>query len=385
MAVFFISCPLNYENLLAEEIKTFWFEMMDLDGLPTREPLPEFSIEMGGLEIKCPDHLGYQINFFTKIAHRILIRIHSFDARFYDQFEREMKIIPLPKWIPKSAIKVKIETSKSRLNHERNLLEVCDRTLPPLGYTPVHAEDAEHQLFIRIVKDRVTLSLDTSGDHLHKRGYAVYRGEAPLRENLAALLCNIAIQNGFNYESNNLVDPFAGSGTILFEMASLYSPNLKRNYNWLKFLNKPKMFNSDSWSKNYRWLYSPKKMSGAFAIDSDERAIANIEKNKILFSEIYPDSEIDLKSMQLDSSQLVASNFRPEGSYWLISNPPYGMRLKTDSVPAIFQHIESITNLEGALILHPESMKLSFKKMRLSSEVDFINQGLNIKISLFLP
>lgn len=368
---------------MAEEIKTFWFEMMDLDGLPTREPIPEFSIETGGLEFKCPDHLGYQINFFSKIAHRILIRIHSFESRFYDQFEREMKAIPLAKWIDKCHIKIKIETVKSRLNHERNLLEVCDRVLPALGFTPSHAEDADHQLFIRIVKDRTTLSLDTSGEHLHRRGYAVYRGDAPLRENLAALLSLIAIEKGFDTKNMILLDPFAGSGTTIFETASLLQPNFKRDYAWLHFLNKPKMFNSDSWSKNYRWLQTTKKLQ-AMAVDSDEKSILNIQKNKELFHEMYPQIQLDLKALHKDSSQLNAADFESEKQYWIISNPPYGIRLKNDSASDIFSHIESQTSLKGALILHPESMKIKFKRLKLSSEIDFANQGLNIKLSLFL-
>ncbi|MBC7465815.1 MAG: hypothetical protein H7256_07470 [Bdellovibrio sp.] len=382
MAVFFVSCPLNYENHLVEEMKTFWFEMMDLDGMPTREPLPEFSIEAGGVEMKVPEHIGYQLNFFSKIAHRILIRIHSFESRFYDQFEREMKVVPLPKWIPKCQIKIKIETVKSRLNHERNLLEVCDRVLPPLGYTPVHAEDADHQLFIRIVKDRTTLSLDTSGEHLHRRGYAVYRGEAPLRENLAALVDQIAVQSGFDSNTMTLVDPFAGSGTMIFEMASLRQPNFKRDFAWLHFLNKPKIFNSESWVKNFRWLQTIKKLK-AVAVEIDEKSVTNIEKNKVLFSEMYPQVQLDLKVIHQDSSQLKKTDFDVQQNYWLVSNPPYGIRLKNDAVPAMFTHVESLIPLKGALILHPESMRIQFNRLKLSSEIDFANQGLNIKMSQF--
>lgn len=383
MAVFFVSCPLHYENMLADEIKSFWFEMMDLDGLPTREPIPEMAIEAGGIELKCPEHIGYQLNCFSKIAHRILIRIHSFDSRFYDQFEREMKIVPLGKWIEKCQIKIKIETVKSRLNHERNLLEVCDRLLPALGYTPSHAEDAQHQLFIRIVKDRTTLSLDTSGEHLHRRGYAVYRGEAPLRENLAATLAQLSIQKGFDSQQMTLIDPFAGSGTTIFEMASRNQPNLTRDYAWLHFLNKPKIFSSNSWVKNFRWLQTEKNLK-AIAIDSDEKAIANIEKNKILFSEMYPQIKLDLKIIHSDSGQLKVNDLDSVKAGWIISNPPYGIRLKNETVSGVFGHIESLVSLKGALVLHPESMRIQFNRLKLSSENDFINQGLNIKISLFL-
>lgn len=383
MAVFFISCPLNYENQLAEEIQSFWFEMMDLDGLPTREPFPELKIEHGGIEIKCPDHLGYQINFFSKIAHRILIRIHQFESRFYDQFEREMKAIPLKKWLAPCPISIKIETVKSRLNHERNLLEVCDKTLPPLGFVPVHAEDAQQKLFIRIVKDKTTISLDTSGEHLHRRGYAVYRGEAPLRENLAALVYAVAVQNGFNSKHQYLFDPFVGSGTLLFEGASFKSANLKRTYAWLDFLNKPKMFNSQTWSKNFRWLLE-KKQTTCLGVDLDEKAISNCEKNKNLFQEIYPDIDLSLNLYQADSLKITSEIFPAQKQGWIISNPPYGMRLQNTSAVEVFEHIENLADFKGAVILHPESMKIKFKTLKLKSETDFSNQGLNIKLSVFL-
>lgn len=383
MAVFFVSGPLHFENDLAEEIKNFWFEMMDLDGQPTREPLPEFKIESGGIEIKCPDHLGYQINCFSKLAHRVLVRIHSFESRFYDQFEREMKIIPLPKWIDKCKISIKIESVKSRLNHERNLLEVCDKVLPTMGFTLSHAEDAVHKLYIRIVKDRVTLSLDTSGEHLHRRGYAVYRGDAPLRENLAALLVQKAMQGGFDSKTMTLVDPFAGSGTILFEAASFLQPHFNRDYAWLRFLNKPKIFNSESWVKNFRWLQTEKKLS-AVAVDSDEKSILNLNKNKELFDSMFAQVKLTLKSIHKPSETLTATDLKDAGPTFIISNPPYGIRLKNDSVSAVFKHLETVTTLKGALVLHSEAMKIQFKNLKLSSEIDFINQGLNIKLSLFL-
>ena len=147
MAVFFISCPLHFENLLAEELKSFWFEMMDLDGQPTREPLPELEIEPGGIQIRCSEHLGYQINFFSKLALRVLIRIHRFTARFYDQFEKEIKALPLNKWIEEKNVAVKIESAKSRLNHERNLIEATTKALLSSGYQLV--SKANIKIYIR--------------------------------------------------------------------------------------------------------------------------------------------------------------------------------------------------------------------------------------------
>ncbi len=382
MAQFFLSCPLKFEEHLITEIKSFWFELMDLDGLPTREPLPDFAISPGGVEMKCPEHLGYQLNFFTKIAHRILIRIHHFPARFYDQYEKEMKVLPLKKWLAGKSVSLKIETSKSRINHERNLIEATTRALELLDFKVMPKEIGVQQIYIRIHRDQAIISLDTSGEHLHRRGYAVYRGEAPLRENLAALLSQQTYFNNANLEKITLLDPFAGSGTLIFETASFKSPNFKRAYSWLQFLNKPKIFNSESWSKNYRWLNQAQNFY-ATAIDSDPHACDNIERNKILFAEIFPHIKLFLNIIRGDSATIEKNELSADRPTWIISNPPYGIRLLQESVSDIFRRFESKIDVCGAIILHPESLHIRFDRLSLSSEIDFSNQGLNIKMSLF--
>ncbi len=380
MAIFFVSCPLHFENHLAEEIKSFWFEMMDLDGQPTRQPVPEFEIVPGGIEIKCADHLGYQINFFSKLALRVLIRIHRFTARFYDQFEKEMKALPLDKWIDDKNVAVKIETAKSRLNHERNLIEAATKALSGSGFKLM--SKANNKIYIRIVKDNATISLDTSGEHLHKRGYSIFKGDAPIRENLAALM----VQQIYHHNKDrhiSFIDPFVGSGTTLFETASFFTPNFNRDYAWLQFKNKPKVFNSESWVKNFRWVQNPKNVE-LTGIDIDQEAIDNLNENSLLFAKTYPEISLQLKTLVADSTELkkeqLASTNKP---CWVISNPPYGVRLSQSSVHQAFRHLESLVDLAGAVILHPETLAIDFSDLRLSSQIDFSNQGLKLKLSVF--
>ncbi|MGZ3692379.1 MAG: RNA methyltransferase, partial [Pseudobdellovibrio sp.] len=208
MARFFVSCPLGFETSLATEIKNFWFEMIDLDGLPTRAEFPELEILQGGVEFETDDHLGFQINFFSKLANRVLLRIAKFESRYYDQFEKELSKIDLEKYLDfdylNHQLQVKIESHKSRLNNEKNLNEAFSHVLDKKKIKI--SDKARQTLFIRIEKDRVTVSLDTSGEHLHRRGYASHRGEAPLRETLAAYLVT-----HLNLSSRlRLIDPFAG-------------------------------------------------------------------------------------------------------------------------------------------------------------------------------
>ncbi len=380
MAQFFVSCPLNFEEQLATEIHSFWFEMMDLDGQPTREPVPELQTEPGGIEIKCSEHLGYQINFFSKLALRVLIRIHKFPARFYDQFEKEMKALPLAKWSDEKTISIKIETAKSRLNHERNLIEAATRAFAAAGYKLI--DGATQRLFVRIVKDVAVISLDTSGEHLHKRGYAQFRGEAPLRENLAALMAQQLQTQGVDLNRVQLLDPFVGSGTTLFEAASFHTPNFKRNFSWMQFKNKPKIFASDTWSKNFRWIQS--RHVQAYGIDCDQDALENVKENHVLFAETFPQLKLDLRTLCDDSTVVGKADLVISKPCWILSNPPYGVRLRQGSVGQAFTHLESQYDVHGAIILHPDSLPIHFNRLRLSSQLDLSNQGLKIKLSVFI-
>ncbi len=182
MSLFFISCPLEYENELAKELKSFWFEMIDLDGLPTRAEFPELEMIRGGIQLETSDHLGLQINFFSKIASRVLLRIFKFEARYFDQFEKGFAKVDFDKYLQTKDLKIKVESHKSRLNNDKNIIEAATNVLLKKHFK-INNESL-NSLYVRLEKDRVTVSLDTSGEHLHKRGYATYRGEAPLRETL---------------------------------------------------------------------------------------------------------------------------------------------------------------------------------------------------------
>ena len=381
MATFFVSCPLGYENSLAQEIKNFWFEMIDLDGLPTRSLPPEFEILQGGLELNTADHLGFQINLFSKLANRVLLRITKFEARYFDQFEKSLSKVEFEKFLDleflKGQVQFKVESHKSRLNNEKNLLEAAANALKKKN---IKIDDKALQtVYARIEKDRVTLSLDTSGEHLHRRGYSSFRGEAPLRETLAAYMVMKLKQNVLIDENLILLDPFAGSGTLLFEAASSHLPNLERDYSWLHFKSAPKLFKSDSWKKNYRWFADSVK-TRLWAVDKDEKSAVNIAQNEIDFKSIFHLNEINLKTETKDSREISFETI-PGKFVWAICNPPYGIRLADEHAREVIEDLES--GLDGVIVIHPEKWKFKFKKMKLKEIEDFSNQGLNLKLSIY--
>lgn len=382
MSLFFISCPLSYENELAEEIKNFWFEMIDLDGLPTRAEFPELEILRGGIQIETSDHLGFQINFFSKIANRVLLRIAKFESRYFDQFEKNLAKVDFNKYLSTSDVKLKVESHKSRLNNDKNIIEATTNVLTKKNYK-VEAESS-HLIFLRFEKDMVTVSLDTSGEHLHRRGYAVYRGEAPLRETLAAYLVRKLSKYVEIDEKLTLIDPFAGSGTLLFEACSARLPNLERAYAWLNLKNAPKLFKSETWKKNYRWIEKP-NLVNCLAFDIDSKAIENSEKNKIefltVFKQNYSTKTLNLHFEVQDSRNLNLKFEHLTKSIWIVTNPPYGIRLADENAKQVLEKLEP--GIDGIIVIHPIAWKFNFKKMKLSESEDFNNQGLNLRLSVF--
>lgn len=382
MSLFFISCPLSYENELAEEIKNFWFEMIDLDGLPTRAEFPELEILRGGIQIETSDHLGFQINFFSKIANRVLLRIAKFESRYFDQFEKNLAKVDFNKYLSTSDVKLKVESHKSRLNNDKNIIEATTNVLTKKNYK-VEAESS-HLIFLRFEKDMVTVSLDTSGEHLHRRGYAVYRGEAPLRETLAAYLVRKLSKYVEIDEKLTLIDPFAGSGTLLFEACSARLPNLERAYAWLNLKNAPKLFKSETWKKNYRWIEKP-NLVNCLAFDIDSKAIENSEKNKIefltVFKQNYSTKTLNLRFEVQDSRNLNLKSEHLTKSIWIVTNPPYGIRLADENAKQVLEKLEP--GIDGIIVIHPIAWKFNFKKMKLSESEDFNNQGLNLRLSVF--
>ena len=215
---------------------------------------------------------------------------------------------------------------------------------------------------------------------MHRRGYATFRGEAPLRETLAAYLI-FKLRAAVSIDENlTLIDPFAGSGTLPFEAISYASPNFEREYSWLSFKSAPKLFKSDSWRKNYRWLSTESKTE-IQAFDKDDKSIKNILHNEIDFKKVFHFEKINLKAEVKDSATLMLSRKRENQELWVVTNPPYGIRLADDRAKDILESLEG--ELDGLIVLHPQNWKFRFKNLKLKEIEDFSNQGLNLKLSVY--
>ncbi len=208
--LFAVSAP-GLERVVAGELKTLGFSNV-------RE-LP------GGAAFRGSLADALRANLWLRTASRVLLRLAAFDAPGRRELLARLKRLDLSAFVgPREPIAVSATSHQSRLYHTGLVTEAI---LEAFARLPAARGAAAPQLFVRLVRDRCTLSIDTSGELLHRRGYRLGAARAPLRETLAAGLLLLCDYDG----SRPLADPMCGSGTIPIEAALIATgraPNAAR-------------------------------------------------------------------------------------------------------------------------------------------------------------
>ena len=191
------------------------------------------ALEPGGVSFEAAPGIVYAANLRVRTASRIIVRIGQFHAASFAELEQHARRVPWHRWVRSDgAVHFRVTSHKSRLYHQDAVAERLERAVLQAipGVRPVRApSDADaldddvtelpgvQRFLVRLVDDQLVLSVDSSGSLLHRRGYRLASGKAPLRETLAAALLLALEWDG----STPLVDPLSGSGTIPIEAALL--------------------------------------------------------------------------------------------------------------------------------------------------------------------
>jgi putative N6-adenine-specific DNA methylase len=271
-------------------------------------------------------------NLHLRVASRVLVELGTFGARALGELERKGAALPWDR-VPRTAgARFRVSSSRSRLYHE-GAIEERLRNAGDLP-APAPSEDPGAPLVVvRVHRDKVTVRLDTSGEHLHRRGYRLHVGVAPLRETLAAaLLLAGPMSDG---SAPPVVDPFCGSGTVAIEAALLarrIAPGLAmadRTPRHFAFRDWPDV-PEEAWDaavETARAVILPglPATSAIFGSDRDaavlDAAAANAERAGVL-------EDLHLATATLSKApgpEEAAAAGAPPG--WLVTNPPYGGRL----------------------------------------------------------
>ena len=200
------TCAPGLETILADEI---------VETLGTDAGMP--SIEPGGVAMQGDAALVVRANLELGVASRVLVRVGELRARAFPELARKTSRIDWTTWLrPGVRVDVSATAKRSRLYHSEGIAQrIRDAVAAQLG--PVSDDAPTVTLVARMHRDVCSLSVDTSGEALHRRGWRQQTAKAPLREDLARALIRIS---GWD-PTTPFVDPMMGAGTLLIEAATM--------------------------------------------------------------------------------------------------------------------------------------------------------------------
>ncbi len=222
MPRFFAATIPGLEPVLARELSALGLTPRSLPPLYLSGEARE---DAGGVEFEASLRDLYRANLHLRTAGRILYRFGEFKAIGFSELRKKASSLPWELFLrPGQPVALRVTCHKSRLYHsdavgERVLGAIADRLKKPVVHEKFD-ENADHLpqlIVIRVVNDICSVSIDSSGSLLHRRGYRLETAKAPLRETLAAGLLLSSSWDGLS----PLIDPFCGSGTIAIEGALL--------------------------------------------------------------------------------------------------------------------------------------------------------------------
>ena len=319
-------CHFGMEAVLKREIYDLGYDITKVeDGRVTFE---------GDLETIC------RSNIFLRTAERVMVQIGRFRATTFDELYENMKDLPWEDWIPQDGkfwVK-KASSVKSKLFSASDIQSICKKAmvdrLKMTYHTDWFKEDgASFPVRIFLLKDEVTVALDTTGGPLHKRGYRTWTSKAPISETLAAALIMLTPWRA----DRILVDPFCGSGTFLIEaamMAANIAPGMNRS------------FTAEAWTH-----LIPKQMWYDVVEEAEEMVDTDISCD-LQGYDIDPDmiriARANAKQAGVDHlihfQQRDVADLKHSKKYgFIITNPPYGERLEDKKdLPALYTTIGQV-------------------------------------------
>ena len=261
-------------------------------------------------------------NLNLRTGNRVEIVLGGFKAETFDDLFDGVKSIPFEEYIDRDGkIIVSAKSVQSKLFAYSAIQSVskkaiCERLCKKYGVNELGESGARYKIEVAALKDYVTVTLDTSGDGLHRRGYRGLVGEAPLKETLAAALVELSVWN----KSRPLADLFCGTGTIPIEacMIALNIPaGLNRSFdfqNWKRF--DKKIFDRAAEEAKANIVTDADLRISGFDIDDKQLKLARKHAELAGVDKYIHFQRADMRDFSSRFSHGV-----------IISNPPYGERL----------------------------------------------------------
>lgn len=276
-------------------------------------------------------------NVFLRSANRVRIVLSKFKAQTFDELFDGIFAMRWQDVLTKDAkIVVDAKSVKSKLFALSAVQSIVKKAiiskLSTVYNCSFNESGAAYCIEAAIVDDVVTVTLDTSGEGLHKRGYRTYLGDAPIRETLAAAMIQLSVWN----PDRPLIDPFCGSGTIPVEASLIgldIAPGMNRNFACEQFANAPKVREKVQEEALQRIKRDRQLHISGFDINKD--AI------KLAFKHAERAGVKDNIHFQVQDMRDLSSKY---AHGVIITNPPYGERLmKEDELKALYRDFGKVT------------------------------------------
>lgn len=296
------------ESVVKDEIKNLGYEINEVENGKIRYSGPLEAIPRSNLWLRCAD--------------RVLLEIGRFKAVTFDELFEKTKALPWEKWIPEDGEfpAAKITSVKSTLYSKSDGQRIVKKAVVERLRSKYHVDwfpenRGKYPIHIQILKDEVTLSIDTSGSGLNKRGYRQHGNEAPLKETISAALVYLSRWKPERF----FLDPLCGSGTIVIEAALMgknIAPGLKRE------------FVSESWDFIPKTLWDQTRQEAQDAINDKEFLLLGSDVDPEALKQSRINAELAGVTDYVAFQKLPVQSVETKKKYGvIITNPPYGERI----------------------------------------------------------
>ena len=338
----FAVCPKGVEQLLADEIRQLGGEVIKESHLGVSW--------LGDLE------LAYRFCLWTRLATRLLLPLKESQVDDIDQMYDVAYDIPWSEYFTvDKSIRIDFHGKSEFVNNtqfggQKIKDAICDRFRADVGARPNVDKDADVKIEVQLRHGRITISLNIAGDSLHKRGYRLMPGQAPLKENLAAALLIRAGWPARAAKGENLLDPMCGSGTLLIEgllMAADIAPGLNRQVQGFEAL---KLHDRGVW-KTIVDEARQRRTDGLAAMESQffgyennpfqvEATLSNFSRAGV--GDDILDEKVQIQSKSFQELWLREKTIKEGGL--IICNPPYAERLsELPQLAPLYNELNEVT------------------------------------------
>ena len=314
-------CHFGLESILKREIQDLGYEISQVEDGRV--------VFRGGMDVVC------RANIFLRTAERILLKAGSFQAVTFDELFERTKEIPWEDYIPEDGKfwVTKAASVKSRLFSPSDIQSIMKKAMAERLKEKYHTQwfqetGASYPVRVFLMKDVVTVGIDTTGVSLHKRGYRPAAGKAPIAENLAAALIMLTPWK----RDRILVDPFCGSGTFPIEaamMAANIAPGMNRSFTaetWTNLVAKKVWYEAVNEAQD---LITDNIETDIQGYDADPEVLRTARRNaeNAGVAHLIHFQQREVKDLN-----------HPRKYGFIITNPPYGERLEEKSaLPRIYR------------------------------------------------